>query len=97
MKSKPKSPLTLRGKTYRDVEGIKKFGARLKEVRKAKNITQEELVRKTGFDLSQIGRIERGLINTSISHVLKIAECLGVAPNELFTFPPVKSEGKKVK
>ena len=63
------------------------FGARLKELRKAKKITQEELVRKTGFDLSQIGRIERGLINTSLSHILKIAECLGVSPHELLMFP----------
>jgi transcriptional regulator with XRE-family HTH domain len=97
VKSKPKTQDVLRGKTYRDREGIKKFGERLKEIRKAKKITQEELVRKTGFDLSQIGRIERGLINTSLSHILKIAECLGVSPSELLVFPPAKPDGKKSK
>ena len=97
MKTKPKNLNILRGKTYRDNDGIKEFGARLKEIRKEKKITQEELVRKPGFDLSQIGRIERGLINTSLSHILKIARCLGVPPSELFIFPEPKSTGKKGK
>ena len=91
---RPKTKLAVRGKTYRDEAGIKKFGARVKEIRKAKNITQEELVHKTGFDLSQIGRIERGLINTSLSHVLRLAECLGVSPTELFIFPQEAKKGK---
>lgn len=78
-KQKPK-----RGKTYRDEIGIKAFGSRVVEMRKAKNITQEELVRRTGFDLRQIGRIERGEVNTSISHVFKLAEALEIAPGELF-------------
>jgi len=95
VKTKPKSPTALRGKTYRDSDGIKMFGARLKELRKAKKITQEELVRKTGFDLSQIGRIERGFFNTSLSHILKIAECLEVSPHELLIFPvPTSKKGK---
>jgi transcriptional regulator with XRE-family HTH domain len=97
VKLKPKSHSETRGKTYRDAEGIKMFGARLKEIRKTKNITQEELVRKTGFDLSQIGRIERSLINTSLSHILKIAECLGVPPSELLLFPETKPALKKGK
>ena len=97
MKSKPKSQLALRGKTYRDEEGIKKFGARLKEVRQAKKITQEELVRKSGFDLSQIGRTERGLLNTSLSHILKLAKALEVSPHELLMFPQDKPESKKSK
>ena len=97
MQSKPKKLVKKRGKTYRNSEGIKKFGERLREIRLSKNITQEQLEHSTGFDLSQIGRIERGVINTSISHVFKLAECLGVAPSELFTFPSAKSEVKKGK
>ena len=69
----------------------------MREIRKSKNITQEQLQHLTGFDLRQIGRIERGEVSTNISHILKIAECLGVAPNELFIFSSVKSEGKKGK
>lgn len=93
-RSQPKPNLTKR-KSYRDEAGIKMFGDRIREVRKSLNITQEELVRRTGFDLRQIGRIERGEVSTNLSHVFKIAECLGVPVHELFTFPPPETKGKK--
>lgn len=65
---------------------MKKFGQRLKELRQQKNLSQEELAWKCGFELSQIGRIERGVINTSISHASKLAEGLVVDVIELFNF-----------
>jgi transcriptional regulator with XRE-family HTH domain len=71
-------------KYYRDEKFLKQFGERLKQVRKTKNISQEQLAWATGFELSQIGRIERGIINTSLSHVAKIAEALEISPAELF-------------
>ena len=71
---------------YRDEKFIKKFGLRLKEIRKAKKISQEKLALETGFELSQIGRIERGEINTSISHVAAISKALKINPTELFEF-----------
>ena len=71
---------------YRDDKFIKKFGLKLKELRKAKKISQEQLAGDTGFELSQIGRIERGEINTSISHVSAIAKALKVKPEDLFQF-----------
>ena len=71
---------------YRDAKFIKKFGLKLRELRKAKGISQEELAGDTGFELSQIGRIERGEINTSISHIAAIAKALKIKPEELFQF-----------
>ena len=71
---------------YRDEKFIKKFGLRLRELRKAKGFSQEELAGETGFELSQIGRIERGEINTSISHVVAIAKALKIKAEELFQF-----------
>ena len=71
---------------YRDEKFIKKFGLKLKETRKAKKISQEQLAWDTGFELSQIGRIERGEVNTSISHVAAIAKVLKVKVEELFQF-----------
>ena len=97
MKSKPTKPNLTRRKSYRDEAGIKKFGDRLREIRKSQDVTQEELVRRTGFDLRQIGRIERGEVSTNLSHVFKIAECLGVAVHEFFIFPEAKSASKKAK
>jgi transcriptional regulator with XRE-family HTH domain len=71
---------------YRDITYIKKFGLNLRAIRKAKGVSQEELAGETGFELSQIGRIERGEVNTSISHVAAIAKALKVKPEELFQF-----------
>ncbi len=71
---------------YRDDKFIKRFGLNLRSIRKAKGISQEHLAGETGFELSQIGRIERGEVNTSISHVAAIAKALKVKPEELFQF-----------
>ena len=71
---------------YRDDKFIKKFGLKLRELRKAKGISQEQLAGDTGFELSQIGRIERGEINTSISHVAAIAKAIKIKTEELFQF-----------
>jgi len=71
---------------YRDNTFIKKFGQRLRDIRKTKGISQEDLAWKTGFELSQIGRIERGEVNTSISHIAAIAKALKITPKELFDF-----------
>lgn len=75
-----------RKKYYKDEKFLKKFGLNLRAIRKAKQISQEELAGESGFELSQIGRIERGEVNTSISHVSAIAKALKVKPEELFQF-----------
>jgi predicted transcriptional regulator len=55
-------------------------------VRKSKNILQEELAYTSELELIQIGRVERGTINTSISNVAQIAEAIGIHPKALFDF-----------
>ncbi|HRP57060.1 helix-turn-helix transcriptional regulator [Agriterribacter sp.] len=73
-------------KYFKDDQFVKKFGKRLRDLRKAKQVSQEELSYRTGFELSQIGRIERGTINTSISHAATIAKALNIHITELFLF-----------
>ena len=75
-----------------DEEGLKAFAQRLKEVRKIKNISQEELAYKSGITLSQIARIETAKINPTLSTIFKIARTLEVKLSELFQFelPPEK-------
>jgi len=65
---------------------MKKFGLRIRQIRKEKGISQEQLASETGFELSQIGRIERAEVNTSISHVAAIARALKVPVSSLFEF-----------
>jgi transcriptional regulator with XRE-family HTH domain len=65
---------------------ISAFGNHLKEVRKVKNISQEELSYTAQISLSQVGRIERGEINTTISTIFILANALKVHPKELLDF-----------
>ncbi|MBE2206503.1 MAG: helix-turn-helix transcriptional regulator [Saprospiraceae bacterium] len=66
--------------------GIRAFGQRLRQLRKEKGLSQEALAFAADIELSQISRMERGIINTSISQVFQIAQALGVSPAALFEF-----------
>ncbi len=73
-------------KYTRDTEGITAFGNRLREIRKQKGISQETLANAADIELSQVSRIERGVINTSLSQIFHIAKALDIEPKELFEF-----------
>lgn len=62
----------------KDTAFLKELGIHLREIRKQKGFTQEELAFKMGVEISQISRIERGISNTSISTVNAIAIALEI-------------------
>jgi transcriptional regulator with XRE-family HTH domain len=62
------------------------FGKKLRLTRLAKGFTQEQLANELGIEISQISRIERGLINTSIITLYKISKILNTEISELFIF-----------
>ena len=62
------------------------FGNKLREARLAKGLTQELLANELGVEISQISRIERGVINTSITTLYCISKILNVSISELFLF-----------
>jgi transcriptional regulator with XRE-family HTH domain len=70
----------------RNVEFIKAFGENLKKIRSEKKMSQEELANSSDIPISQIGRIERGEINTTISTVHAISYSLEIDIKELFNF-----------
>lgn len=74
------------GSQYRDQEFIDNICKKIIEIRKSKGIVQEDLVDRTGFNLKQIGNIERGVSNTSISNLAAIARALEVHPKSLLDF-----------
>jgi len=49
-------------------------------------MTQEKLAFSVGIEISQISRIERGILNTSISTVKAIANALDIPVKDLFDF-----------
>lgn len=62
------------------------FGKNLRLTRLAKGFTQEQLAIELGVEISQISRIERGVINTSITTLYSISKVLNVDVSELFVF-----------
>jgi transcriptional regulator with XRE-family HTH domain len=58
----------------------------LKKVRKSRGLSQENLANDVGIEISQIGRIERGIINTSVYNTFKIAKTLNIEIKDLFDF-----------
>lgn len=67
-------------------EILKLVGARIRDIRKSKGLSQEALAEKAGFNQSYIGFIERAERNISMINLEKIAGALSVGVYELFTY-----------
>lgn len=62
------------------------FGARVRELRMARGLSQEQLAELTGFHRTYIGMIERGERNLSLSNVDVFADLFKVSISELLKF-----------
>lgn len=62
----------------------KKFGKKLRELRKKAGISQEELGFRANIHRTYIGAIERGEQNVSINNIHKLAKALRISLSELF-------------
>ena len=62
------------------------LGERIKELRKSKNITQEQLVEMIGSNTNNLSRIENGKKFLSAEKLVKIANALNVEVKDLFDF-----------
>lgn len=70
----------------RDNGFLKRFGENLRRLRELKGLSQEELYFKANLSKNQVGNIERGEVNTTISTANALAQALGVDLPELFQF-----------
>lgn len=61
-----------------------KFGNRVRELRKLKNLSQEELAFRADVHRTYIGMIERAEKNITLLNIEKIANALEVSINDLF-------------
>jgi len=63
------------------------LGAKIKEVRESKNLTQVDLASRIEgrFDTSNVSRIESGRINTTVFTLFRIAKALDVHISDLLT------------
>ncbi len=78
----------------KDKEFLIAFGAHLKKLRVSKNKTQIDLASDCGMEISQISRMERGILNTSISNIYLIAKSLKVHHKDIFDFEIKKTKAK---
>ena len=71
------------------------FGRRVRQLRKAKGVSQEEFAHTIQIDRSYFGSIERGERNVSLDNICLIARGLGVPPAELLRFDAVPEMGSR--
>lgn len=62
---------------------IKRFGKHVKELREARNLSQEALANEADVPISQIGRIERGEVNPTLSTMDSLAQALKISLADL--------------
>jgi predicted transcriptional regulator len=70
----------------RDISNIKAFGENLRRMRIVSGLSQEDLAYSADIPINQIGRIERGEVNTTISSIIAISRALKLHPRDLLDF-----------
>lgn len=69
---------------HRNNELIKAFGNKVREIRKSKNLSMEDLAGMADIEYKQLSRIENGEVNTTISSAYNLSEALAVPLTSLF-------------
>lgn len=69
-------------------EGVATFGAEVRELRKARQMTLANLAEASGVSISHLSAIERGTVNPTLGKITRIAEGLGVPEEWFFSFRP---------
>ncbi len=62
------------------------LGIHIRQLRERKNLSQQDLANDCNIPKSQIARIERAKINTTVRTLIKIANALEIEPKELLNF-----------
>lgn len=69
---------------------LKRLGARIREIRKDKGMSQVELAHHIGKDQQSIQRLESGNVNPSYFYLYEIAGGLAIELKELLENRPVR-------
>lgn len=63
------------------------FGERLRELRRQRGVSQEELADLAGIDRTYVSGCERGRRNIGLLNIHRLARALAVEPSELLKPP----------
>lgn len=69
----------------------KKLGRQIASIRKAKNLTQEQLAEAVECSVEFVSLVERGVNAPSVAGLERFAKALKVSVKELFEFKSAKS------
>jgi len=64
-----------------------RFGKRLRQIRRQKDITQEQLAEAVGISPTFLSNLERGINGPSFEILEKLSQVLHVPVRDLFDFP----------
>lgn len=67
---------------------LKQFGQRVRELRLAAGMSQEDLADRAGLHRTYIGGIERGERNIGLLNVFRLAGTFGISVADLFATKP---------
>ncbi len=62
------------------------LGVNIRQLRERKSLSQQDLANDCNITKSQIARIERAKINTTVRTLIKIANALEMQPKDLLSF-----------
>jgi len=62
---------------------LKSFGRRIRELRRAAQLSQEDFAAECGLDRSYLAGVERGEHNIALRNIQVIARTLGISLEEL--------------
>lgn len=63
-----------------------RFGARIRALRIAHNLSQERLAEMAEFHRTYVGMIERGEKNLTLRNIVKLASLFNITLSELFAY-----------
>lgn len=75
-------------------KSLLELGKRVRSLREAAGLSQEDAAMEADLDRAYYGRIERGLVNVSALNLLKIAKVLKAAVGDFF---PERQAAKEIK
>jgi DNA-binding XRE family transcriptional regulator len=78
----------------RDIGVLKQFGTHVRALRTEKGLSQQTLALKAGISKNQVGNIERGEVNITLTTAVAISSILEITLPQLFNFVQVSSSTK---
>lgn len=73
------------------------LGNRIRELRKANNLSQQKLAYMVNVERSYLAKVEQGKRNPSIDFVEKVADGLGIRLSDLFAGIEAEADGSPAK